>query len=160
MRSLPFRPTLLVVLAALGSAGCDVISFAITTDLPATTISAGAPGDVLTSLGSTTNIDPQNTGPAGSASLQSLTLSASGGGTFDFIQEVHFYIDSPGLPEVEVANLTAIPAGQTSLSLNVLPNIELLPYLQAGCTLRTSVTGTAPAQDFVFTGELVAEIGV
>jgi hypothetical protein len=137
-----------------------VISFAITTSLPATIIPGGAATEVLTSLGNATNIDAQNTGPAGSAELQSLTFAASGGGSFDFLQEVHFYVDSPGLPELEIANLTTIPAGQTSLTLNVLPNVQLLPYLQAGCTLRSTVTGTAPAQDFSFTGELVAEVGV
>jgi hypothetical protein len=139
---------------------CGLISFDISESLPAATLAAGPDGTSLAALQAPVTIGAQDTGPADSAKLSSLSFTSSSTAPFDFVQEIHLFVDSPGLPEVEIANLVPVPTGQVTISLNVVPGVQLLPYLQAGCTLRSGVTGNAPAEDFTFTGELVAHVGI
>ena len=148
-----------VVLLAM-TTGCGLIQFDISESLPAATIPGDASGGSLSELQAPVAIGAQDTGPADSAKLGALSFTSSSSATFDFVQEIHLFVDSPGLPEVEVANLIPVPTAQTTISLDVIPGVQLLPYLQAGCTLRSAVTGNAPASDFTFTGELVAHVGI
>lgn len=108
--------------------------------------------------------EKRGTGPATAAFLKSLTLSATPAGnpsgTFDFLDEVHVFVEAPGLEKVEVATLKPVPKGQTSVSFTVVPEINLLPYVNAGATMSTTATGTQPAKDFTFDGKAVFEVRI
>ncbi|MEW5737659.1 MAG: hypothetical protein AB1938_01970 [Myxococcota bacterium] len=108
--------------------------------------------------------EKRGTGPATAAFLKSLTLNATPAGnpsgTFDFLDEVHVFVEAPGLSRVEVATLKPVPKGQTSVSFTIVPDVNLLPYVNAGATMSTTATGTQPARDFTFDGKAVFEVRI
>ena len=108
--------------------------------------------------------EKRGTGPATAAFLTSLVLNATPAGnpsgTFDFLDEVHVLVEAPGQPKVEVATLKPVPRGQTSVSFTIVPDVNLLPYVNAGATMSTTATGTQPAKDFTFDGKAVFEIRI
>ena len=110
------------------------------------------------------NFPPQDVGPANLAYLTSLTLGATDDWgnpmTFDFLSEVHILVSSPGLPIVKIANSVTFPSGVSTLSLNIVPSVNLIQYLGAGCTIQMEVFGTYPAQDVNLGGQLVATVGL
>ncbi|HUB05921.1 MAG TPA: hypothetical protein VMB50_02920 [Myxococcales bacterium] len=154
------RRTLLCSLLASLSAGC---AFQITEPMPTTTLTVssqdeGQPLPPLESLA----IPPQNVGPAGSAGLDSVTFTstATPAQTFDFLDSVTVSVSAPGLPTVQVATLSPVPPGATSVSLDVVSGVNLLPYVQAGCTVTATGTGSYPSQDFSFDGQVVIDVGL
>lgn len=108
--------------------------------------------------------EKRGTGPATAAFLKSLDLNATPAGnpsgTFDFLDEVHVFVEAPGQPKVEVATLKPVPKGQTSVSFAIAPDVNLLPYINAGATMSTTATGTQPAKDFTFDGKAVFEVRI
>src|SRR5262249_48138941 len=107
------------------------------------------------------------TGPARSAQLKSLTLSATPkdkpSGTFDFLQEVHIYVAARGnssLQRVEIARLAPVPKGQTTLTFTIVPDVDLLPHINAAAELPADATGTQPQQDFTYNGQVVITVRI
>ncbi len=106
----------------------------------------------------------RGTGPATAAFLKSLTLAATPAanpsGNFDFLEEVHVFIEAPALAKKEIATLKPVPRGATSVTFAVVKDVDLLPYVNAGASFTTSATGTQPARDFTFDGKAVIEIRI
>ena len=163
---------LLVTVAAAGS-GCGILSFDVDQDLPAQTIPGNPLGGVLPSflqapiplqVDLKAETDKRGTGPATHAYLKSLTLSAtphgSPSGNFDFLDEVHVFVEpqSGALPKVEVATQKPVPRGQTSLDFTIVPNLDLLPYVNAGAQITASASGRQPQQNFSYDGHLTITI--
>jgi hypothetical protein len=53
-----------------------------------------------------------------------------------------------------------VPRGQASVSFTVVPDVNLLPYVNAGATMTTTATGRQPAKDFTFDGKAVFEVRI
>jgi hypothetical protein len=109
------------------------------------------------------SISPKDTGPASTVNLQSLTFSlVSGSSTpnFDFVSSMKVYVSSAKLPQVEVAELSSVPAGAKTVSLNPEPGVNLQAYLSAGCSIDIVLTGTFPAQSVSLDGEIDAWAGM
>lgn len=166
----------LVLVAASLVSGCGLIGFDVTQSIPEQTVPGSTLGALLPSFLPAPfpiNIDVKqqeqahNTGPASSANLKSLTFAATPhampSGNFDFVDEIHIFIAAPSgsaLPMVEIANSTPVPKGQTTLNLTVLPNIDLLPYINAGATISAQASGHSPTQDFTYDGSVVITIRI
>jgi hypothetical protein len=106
----------------------------------------------------------RGTGPAKQAFLKVLTLSivphTAPKGNFDFLSEVHLFVEGPGLTKAEVANMTSVPKSATTLNFNIVPNVDLLPYINAGATITASATATEPAMDTTFDGHVTVEVDI
>jgi hypothetical protein len=105
------------------------------------------------------------TGPAKSATLSSLTLTVTSpaGGTFDFITSIAITVSSsadPSLPEQQIAKLEPVPATTTISIPPSPPNVNLLPYVKAGATVKATASGHLPSQDVTFDGKVVITVHV
>src|SRR5581483_1155772 len=155
--------------------GCGLIAFDVDQDLPEQTIQGNPLGGILPQArGAATplNVDlksetqKRSTGPASSANLSALRFAATPhampSGNFDFVDEIHVFIDSPGssLPKKEIANLAPVPKGQTTINLAVTPGIDLLPYINAGAEITATATGRQPSQDFHFDGHVTITVHI
>lgn len=159
--------------ASLVLAGCGVVRFDVEQKLDEQRVQGNPLGGVLPTLlpnpfrltiDVKSETEKRGTGPATAAYLKSLTLSAtpaaSPSGNFDFLEEVHVFIEAPGLQKVEIATLKPVPKGATTVSFTPAKDVNLLPYVNAGATLTTSATATPPARDFTFDGKVVLEVRV
>jgi len=61
---------------------------------------------------------------------------------------------------VEIAKLMPVPKGQTSIDLNVVPGIDLLPYINVGATISASASGHQPTQNFTYDGVVTVTIHI
>jgi hypothetical protein len=161
-----------IVLALLGS-GCGALSFDVEQAVPEQTIQGNPLGGLLPSFVPTPfrlNVDieqetkKRSTGPATSAGLKALRFSATPAampsGNFDFVDEIHVFIAAPSLPKVEIARLTPVPKGQTTLELVTSPEVNLLPYVNAGAEMSATATGRQPTQTFTFDGKVTITIRI
>jgi hypothetical protein len=103
----------------------------------------------------------QGTGPARSASLKALELVVltPEGETFEFLDSIRIEISAEGLDKQIIARLDDVPSA-ARLSLNVLPDVDLLPYIKKGAALTASATGRQPRQTTRFDGRVVIHIRV
>lgn len=103
----------------------------------------------------------QGTGPARSVRLKQVTLVTTNpsGATFSFLEALTLHVSAEGLAEQEIARLLQVPA-QKEISLEVLPDVELLPYVKKGAKLRASAKGRMPAQDTTIAGKVVLRVKV
>jgi hypothetical protein len=85
--------------------------------------------------------------PGHSASLKSLELSitAPAGETFEFLDTLSIKISADGLEQREIAVLKDVPA-QARISLQVVGEVDLLPYINKGATLSATASGHQPAR--------------
>jgi hypothetical protein len=156
-----------IALAFAAVAGCGVLPFDVGQDIaeqkvPGSVVGGILPSFIPTPIPITINIQSETarrgTGPARSAGLSSLTLSATrSSGTFDFLDEVHIFISSPNdtaLPKREIATLKPVPRGATTVSFTPT-DVDLLPYINAGSQIDSQAMGTQPKSDFFFDGHLV-----
>jgi hypothetical protein len=158
--------------AVLSFAGCSLLDFDASQDIPPQTVPGSPIGAVLpASLFSIPmNIDLQSetaghgTGPASSVTLKSITLTISSpsGATFDFVDSISIVIFSSGHSELlkkEIARLQPVP-GTTSISIPPTPGVDLLPYINAGATITASASGHMPSVDTTFGGTVVVTIHI
>jgi hypothetical protein len=68
-------------------------------------------------------------------------------GNFDFVDEIHIFISAQSLPRVEIARLAPVPKGKTTIDLEVVPGVDLLPYVNAGRAAVGDRDGAAADQD-------------
>lgn len=156
--------------ALLSGAGCGLIKFDVAQDIPAQTVPGSPLGDLLPSslFSIPLNIDlnsavqSHGTGPAKSANLKSLTFSITmpAGGNFDFMDSITITIAADGLPDQVVAALPSVPRGAGSISIPPTPNVDLLPYIQAGARITGSGSGRLPAQDTTYVGKVIITVHV
>lgn len=159
--------------AALLLCACGAVRFDVEQSLPQQTVKGGGVlGGVLPAelLGNATRftidlkseVQRRGTGPATKARLKSLTLQvtphAAPQGNFDFLDEVHLFVEGPGLPKLEVAKAQPVPRSRSALAFDVVPDVDLLPYVNAGATITATASGRAPAMDTSFDGQVVVEV--
>ena len=158
------------LLLALGfTAGCGLVSFDLEQPIPEQTVEGGPLGNLLPAglFNFPLNIDleastkAQGTGPATAAELKSITLSITSptGETFEFLDRLTIKVAATGLPEQEVARLPDVPA-QPTIQLQIVPGIDLLPYIKAGSTLKAEASGSMPRQTIRFAGKVVVRVKV
>ncbi len=99
-------------------------------------------GDALRSEG----IDP---GDIDAAHLRSLRLAIEDGASVEqWLDSVTLHVEAAGLPRVRVASrsgLRSLPAGTTSVELEVDPGVDLKPYLTApSAPLTVEASGSLP----------------
>lgn len=164
-----------IALAAL-QAGCGALSFDVDQNLPEQTVPGSPLGGLLPSFIPNPiplQIDLQaaekahGTGPASHAYLSALTLAATPhsnpSGNFDFLDEVHIFVSAQNggsLPRVEIATLKPVPKGQTQVTFTIVPNVDLLPYINAGAQIDSTASGRQPSMDFTFDGHLVVTVKI
>jgi hypothetical protein len=159
----------LLLLGGALVAGCGLVSFDIEQDIPEQTVQGGLLGNVLPpglfDLPLDIDIESQTkargTGPATSANLKSVTLAmtAPPGETFEFLDSLVVSMAGGTLPEVEVARLRDVPP-QPRVSLEVVPSVDLLPYIKAGARMKASATGKMPRQTVKFNGKVVVTVTI
>lgn len=160
---------------ALVFTGCGAISFDVEQKLPEQRIQRSALGGLLPALfpnPAKLTIDlkaeqeKRGTGPATKILLKKLqfniTPAGMPSGNFDFLEEAHLYAEasSAGLPKVEIARLQPVPRGATSVEFAIVPEVNLLPYVNAGAELSATATGTQPNQDTTFDGLLIIDVRI
>lgn len=176
MEELPLLRIELKSLAlALLFTGCGALSFDVEQPLPEQRIERSAIGGLLPALlpnPAKMTIDlkaeqeKRGTGPATKIFLKKLqfdiTPAGMPSGNFDFLQEVHLFAEksSAGLPKVEIATLNPVPRGATHVDFTIVPNVNLLPYVNAGAELSATATGTQPNQDTTFAGSLIIDVRI
>lgn len=152
------------------------ISFDVAQDLPEQRVAGSPLGGILPSFIPTSiplqfdlkaETEKRNTGPASHVYLKSLTIAATPhdapSGNFDFLEEVHIFVaqrDRGSLPKVEIARLQQVPKGQVKLSLAIVPDVDLLPYVSAGAEITSSATGSQPRKEFTFDGRIEITIKI
>ena len=157
-------------------AGCGKLGFDVGQDLQEQRVTGSALGGILPSFLAApiplqvdlkAETEKRNTGPASHAYLKSLTLSATPrsapSGNFDFLESVHIYVAQRGggtLPKVEIATLQPVPKGQTTVSFVIVPDVDLLPYINVGAEITATASGRQPQKDFTFDGHLEVTIKI
>jgi hypothetical protein len=168
----------LLLTAVLVMSGCGALGFDVSQTIPQQTVPGSPLGGLLPSFLPSPfpiNIDVKQqeamhgTGPATSANLKSLTFQAlphdKPSGNFNFVDSIQVFVAAPNLPMVQIAQTPSTFKGNgtvqvTTLSLDVVPNVNLLPYINAGATISAQATGRQPAQDFSYDGSVVITIRI
>jgi hypothetical protein len=162
--------------ASVALASCDIVSFDVAQNIPEQTVPGSPLGALLPSFLPTpfaVTIDvkeetaKRDTGPASSANLSNLSFSitphSAPSGNFDFVDEIHIYVEttqSSSLPKIEIAKLSPVPKGRTNIQLDLVPNVDLLPYINAGATISAQASGHQPAQDTSYDGAVVVTVHI
>jgi hypothetical protein len=152
---------------------CGAVHFDVDQDLDQSTVTGSVLGGVLPALLPNPlklNIDikaevaKRGTGPAKKALLKSLTLSITPHdapvGNFDFLDEVHLFVEAPSIDKAEVAKLAPVPKSATKLDFTIVEGVDLLPYVNAGATISATATGTQPRMDTSFDGHVTVEVDI
>lgn len=167
----------LVAALALVVAGCGAIPFDVSQNIPEQQVPGSPLGGLLPSIlpspfavtiNAQQETEKRNTGPAKSVTLKSIVFAATPhdkpSGTFDFVDEIHVYVapssSGSSLPMTEIARKAPVPKGQTNLSLDVVPGVELLPYVDGGATISATATGRQPAGTFTYDGVVTVTIHI
>lgn len=171
MLSLKPAPAALFPLPFLLASSCGAISFDVVQDIPEQVVMGSPlpggllPASPLFQIPMMIDIDSQTkaqgTGPAHSANLKAITFTVSrpAGARFDFLSGISVSISATGLPDVEIARLKPVPAG-TTISLDIVPGVDLLPYINAGAKISATAEGNLPPQDTYYTGRVVVTVRV
>jgi hypothetical protein len=159
-------------LALLFSCG-NLASFDVDQDLQQQTVPGSPLGGLLGTfvanpfkftIDINAEVQKRGTGPAHSAQLKSLSLAitphSAPVGNFDFLTEAHLFVEGNGVAKVEVANITSVPKGATTLDFTITPNVDLLPYINAGGDISATASGTQPAQDTSFDGHITVTVKI
>ena len=157
------------------AAGCGALPFDVDQDIPEQRVAGSPLGGLLPAflapvpltIDLSAETQKRDTGPAKSATLKSIRFSATPhsnpSGNFDFVDEIHIYVDSqndPSLPKKEIASLKPVPKGQTTIHLQVVSGIDLLPYINKGAEITATATGHQPSQDFTYDGHVTITVHI
>jgi hypothetical protein len=164
------------IFCALAVAGCGVISFDVDQAVPeqqvngsplAALLGSFLPQPFAITIDIKQETEKRSTGPARSANLKEIAFRATPHdaprGNFDFVDEIHIFIAAQGsstLPMVEIATLKPVPKGLTTLKLDIVPGIDLLPYINAGATISATATGRQPAQTITYDGSVTVTVHI
>jgi hypothetical protein len=161
------------VLAVLVLSSCGAVSFDVDQDLQEQTVQGSTlpvalmtllPNAFKLTIDINAAVAAHGTGPAKSATLKSLSLAitphSAPMGNFDFLQSAHLFVSASGQPMVEVANITSVPKGATALDFTIIPNVDLLPYIQAGANITATATGNQPSMDTSFDGHVTVTVHI
>jgi hypothetical protein len=161
---------------ALLSSGCGLLSFDVSQDLAEQRIPGSALGGILPNflqapvpitINLSAETQKRDTGPAKSANLKAIRFRATPtgmpSGNFDFVDEIHIHVSSPNdptLPKKEIARLAPVPNGQTTIELEVVGDVDLLPYINKGAEISATANGTQPTQDFTYDGQVTITVHI
>lgn len=165
--------TAVMALSATCLVACGAVRFDVEQALPEQKVTGSPLGGVLPSFlpnPFTVTIDvkaetqKRGTGPATAAYLKSLSLRAtpasSPSGNFDFLDEIHIFIEASGQSKLEVATVKPVAKGLTTLTFTLVPEVNLLPFINAGATLSATATARQPTKDFTFDGDVVIDVRI
>lgn len=160
----------------VATAGCGLVNFDVEQPIAEQQIAGSPLGGVLPQLFPqafpiTINVksetDARGTGPATNAQLKSLTLfitpKDAPKANFDFVNEIRVFVESPSdktLAKKEIATATAVRKGTTVLEFTIAPEVNLLPYINAGADISTTASGTQPSSRVTFAGNVVIKISI
>ena len=160
--------TLALAVAGL-VAGCGIIGFDVEEPIPEQVVEGSPIGALLPAglfeipfqIDIEANTKAMGTGPARSAHLKAITLTivAPADETFEFLDTISIFVQAEGLERREVAKSGNVPA-QGSVNLDIVPGIDLLPYVKKGATLSATATGHLPNRTVRFAGKVVVGIRV
>jgi hypothetical protein len=163
-------------LVAVAVAGCGAISFDVDQAVPEQQVNGSPLGALLGSFlpqpfAVTIDVKQEtarrSTGPATSANLKTIVFRATPHdaprGNFDFVDEIHIFVEAAAgsaLPKVEIATLKPVPKGLTTLTLDVVPGIDLLPYINVGAVISATASGRQPAQTVTYDGAVTVTVHI
>lgn len=160
-------------LFALALASCGVFTFDVDVAVPEQQIQGSLVGGLLPgfvpnpftlSVDIKAETQKRNTGPASSANLKSFSFQTTPhgmpSGTFDFVDEIHIFVETATLPKKEIAFLAPVPKNVSTLDLVVVKGVDLLPYVGAGATISATATGRQPSKTVTFDGKVVITVHV
>lgn len=156
----------LCVAFALGS-GCGILPYDIEERIPDQHVPASPVSGPLTELFPPILLDRGLGGGVKHAFLKTLDLTATPhdqpSGTFDLLDEARVFVDAPSdarLRKVEIAHLAPVTRGATRIRLDVVPDIDLLPYLGPGARIASQGSGRLAAVAFTFDGQITITITI
>jgi hypothetical protein len=145
----------LVLVAACGSLDHVDLTRTATVTIPGAP--AGAPGGSIPRIqaldiggGEALRSQGIDRGDIDSAHLRRLLLSVKSGASLEsWLDSLALHVEAAGLPRVRVASrsgLRSLPAGTTSVDLDVDPGVDLKPYLTApSAPLTVEASGKLPS---------------
>lgn len=149
------------------------MKFDVETDLVEQTVQGNALGGLLPSfianparldIDIRSEVAKRGTGPAKAAYLKELSLSitphAAPQGNFNFLDEAHLFVEGPGLEKKEIAKLQPVPRAMTKITFDLTPEVDLLPYINAGASISATAMGTQPTMTTKFDGHIVIEVRI
>jgi len=160
----------LALAVVLVSGSCDLAAFDVTQNVPTQTIPGSSTGTTLP-VQSVLEVDislsssdlPTGIGFVTSVTLKSatFTITSPPQQTFNFIQGVSLSIAAPS--NQILATETPIATGQgdpssSTLKLQPVGNVNLLPYLRAGAIVHARGMGTQPTDTTTLNGQIVLTV--
>jgi hypothetical protein len=92
--------------------------------------------------------------------LKRLTLKVvtPAGADLSFLSKIDFFIEAPGLQKVHIAGKSPLPAGATSVDLD-LDDLDIAPYARSDTfSITTQASGRAPAQSTTIEAALTLNV--
>ena len=150
-------------------AGCGVTDFDVSQPVPEQmVVGSSLPGPLATlfplplSLDLSSKIKAQDTGPIGSVTLASLTLTitttdkpSGDADDWSFVQHVDVFVESTKqgttLPKVKLASAES-PGPVQEMRFTVDSTVDVKPYVDEGSQIDTTGMGTAPPDDVSYDG--------
>jgi hypothetical protein len=162
----------LLALSVLPAAGCGVIGFDVSQDIPDTVIMGDPTAGVVVGANDTpltldiqAETQQRHSGPASSAHLKDLsfTIKLPDGAVFDFVDAVSILLIPKNpmsrLKTVKIAELLTVPHERT-IHITPVPNVDILPYSNEGATIQATAVGHFPAVDTTYSGHVVVEVRI
>ncbi|MCC6811206.1 MAG: hypothetical protein IT381_27495 [Deltaproteobacteria bacterium] len=160
-------------LLAIALVSCGAISFTLEQNLGENTIQGSLLGGLLPGFALTNpklNFDikqeteKRNTGPASAVVMESFVLyitpQSAPSGNFDFLTALDVFVSAPGLSETKIASLPKLDKGATKITMTLVSGVNMLPYVNAGATIRAAAQGTQPSQTTTFSGDVVVRVRI
>jgi hypothetical protein len=89
------------------------------------------------------------------------TIDSPSGGNFDFLESLTFFAEADGLDKVQVASLTQVPKGKSTLELVVNEKVDLQPYVVApSMRMSSHIEGMRPDEDTTVTATVTLDVDV
>ena len=157
----------------LAIAACGAISFDVEVPLQEQTIQGNPIGGLLPAFVPnpfTFDVDieaetkKRDTGPATSAEIKSIEFASTPrdrpSGTFDFLDEVHIFIETNSLPKKEIAFLKPVPKNVSVIKLEIVRDVNVLPYIGHGARITATASGRQPSKTFTYDGKVIVTVHV
>ncbi len=153
-------------------AGCGIADFDVDQPVPEQSIQGSPlPGPLASlfplplSLDLSSQIKAMDTGPIGSVTLESLTLTITsptdGSQDWSFVQTVDVFVESTksgsSLPKVQIASVSS-PGKVSTMNFTVVGSVDLNPYINEGSQVDSTGMGDAPMMNMSYDGEGVFEV--
>jgi hypothetical protein len=154
---------------SVAATACGVTDFDISQPVPEQHVQGSPlPGPLASlfplplSLDLSSKIKAQDTGPIGSVTLTSLSLTITAtdrpqgdSDDWSFVTHVDVYVESTKqgttLPKVKLASVDS-PGAVQDMEFQIAPGIDVKPYVDEGSQVDSDGMGTAPSDDVSYAG--------